>query len=195
MTSNPSAEIPDRSTRLKCRFIAAPHPSVIDPTELLQQCDLRTQRRSGPGGQHRNKTSSGAFLTHRSTGLVGEATERRSQAQNRDVVLLRLRAILAIGLRTPSPLDAAEYLDPPQERSIRNRYRKHAMKLNDANTDKPALLAMVLNDAWAAGGQPSLIADCWETSTSRIVTLLRSHAPALQWVNRIREHHGRLPLH
>ena len=33
---------------------------------------------SGPGGQHRNRTESGVRLTHRPTGIVVLATERRS---------------------------------------------------------------------------------------------------------------------
>lgn len=40
-------------------------------------------RGSGPGGQHRNKTSTGVRLTHRASGAVGEATDNRSQMVNR----------------------------------------------------------------------------------------------------------------
>ena len=86
---------------------AAPHPATLPVESLLDQCELRTQRRSGPGGQHRNKTSSGAFLLHRPTGIVAEATERRSQAENRDVALARLRLRLAVEIRSPSILDRA----------------------------------------------------------------------------------------
>ncbi len=38
--------------------VKSPHPATWTTEQLLEQCDLRTQRRSGPGGQHRNKTSS-----------------------------------------------------------------------------------------------------------------------------------------
>lgn len=40
-------------------------------------------RGSGPGGQHRNKTSTGVRLTHRASGAIGEATDNRSQTVNR----------------------------------------------------------------------------------------------------------------
>ncbi|OYP35068.1 peptide chain release factor-like protein [Rhodopirellula sp. MGV] len=179
---------------MECQMKPAPHDACLDVDTISQQCDLRTQRRSGPGGQHRNKTSSGVFLEHRPTGTIGEATERRSQAQNRDVALRRLRYLLAISTRTPSPLDAAS---PPNEleADFRKRYRRHPLKLNEENDDKPAVLALILNDLWASGGQPSLVAPLWSSSTSKIVMLLRSFPPALTWVNRVREHHGRLPLH
>ncbi|QEF96067.1 Peptide chain release factor 1 [Stieleria maiorica] len=195
MSSKPTAIVPDATSRMECRVVDPPHPAVVDGGRLLAGCELRTQRRSGPGGQHRNKTSSGAFLTHRATGIVGEATERRSQAQNRDVALMRLRYLLAIEIRTPSPLDPTAWTANPEEDAIRRRYANHSLRLNDANDDKPAVLALVLNDLWVAGGQPSLLAPSWSVSTSKIVSLIRSYGPALAWVNRVRSHHQRLPLH
>lgn len=192
-----NAVIPDFDSRMPCRMIDGPHPAVIDEPHLLAACDLRTQRRSGPGGQHRNKTSSGAFLTHRTLELTGEATERRSQAQNRDVALQRLRFLLAIEVRTPSPLESSvtEAELDPLESSLRKRYRAHSLRLNENNRDKPALLALILNDFWVSGGQPSLVGPLWSVSTSKLVQMIRSHAPALAWVNRVRSHHERLPLH
>ena len=175
---------------------------VSIPRDELRFCFSRS---SGPGGQHRNKTSSGVFLTHRPTGCVSEATERRSQAHNREVALERLRYLLAIAIRTPSVLDSvsadavssddSEGKSDDQELAFRVRYRGHPLRLNDANFDKPAVLALVLNDIWAAGGQPSLVAQSWSVSTSRVVSLIRSVPAALVWVNRVRAHHERLPLH
>ncbi|MEL6109556.1 MAG: peptide chain release factor-like protein [Planctomycetota bacterium] len=192
------AELPAAGERMDCRFVEAPHPATELPTVLLEQCELRTQRRSGPGGQHRNKTSSGSFLTHRPTQLVAEATERRSQAENREVALQRLRFILAIEVRTRSPLDDPADSDSSSsgiEAEVRKRFSAHPLKLNDANDSKPAVLALLLNDLWVAGGQPSLVAPAWSVSTSKIVGFLRSHPAAITWVNRVRTHHGRKPLH
>lgn len=195
MSSKPIAVMPDRSQWMPCTVVASPHPAVIATDELLRHCDLRTQRRSGPGGQHRNKTSSGAFLTHRSSKIVGEATERRSQQQNRDVALMRLRFQLAIDLRSPSPLAPDENLDCDVEFAVRARYRNTPLRLNDSNVDKPSVLTLVLNDLWVAGGQPSLAATEWAVSTSKLVAFLKSYPVAVGWVNRVREHHARLPLH
>ena len=48
-------------------------------------------RGSGPGGQHRNKTSTGVRLRHKASGAVGEATDSKSQDQNRRAAFNRLR--------------------------------------------------------------------------------------------------------
>jgi protein subunit release factor B len=60
-------------------------------------------RRSGPGGQHRNKRSTGVRIVHLPTGLIVMATERRSQAQNLEVAIERLAAILERRARKPKP--------------------------------------------------------------------------------------------
>ncbi|WP_442509720.1 peptide chain release factor family protein [Novipirellula sp. SH528] len=185
------AQMPEPSQRLPIDISSGPHPSLLALEKLLDDCELRTQRRSGPGGQHRNKTSSGAFLLHRPTGVVAEATERRSQAQNRDVALERLRYTLAVEVRTKSVFDepATEI-----EAEFRERFRGNIKRMNEHNVDKPAVLALLLNDLHASGGQPSLVAKLWKCSTSAIVTLLQSVPTAFALVNRIRNHHERLPL-
>ena len=48
-------------------------------------------RGSGPGGQNRNKTSTGVRLVHRASGAVGEATDAHDQPQNRKAAFYRLR--------------------------------------------------------------------------------------------------------
>jgi len=168
-----------------------PHPAVLLREDLLNSCELRTQRRSGPGGQHRNKTSSGVFLHHKPTGIVGEATERRSQAQNRVVALERLRYRLAVEVRTPSAFDDQ---DVELESEIRNQYYGRSLKMNDSNQAKPAVLAMLLNDLHASGGQPSAVATLWSVSTSGIVALVKSNRAAFALLNQFRSHHGRRAL-
>lgn len=53
--------------------------------------DEKHIRGSGPGGQHRNKTSTGIRLTHRASGATAEATEHKSQEQNRREAWRRIR--------------------------------------------------------------------------------------------------------
>jgi len=73
---------------------------LAQPDEkLLAECAVETYRSSGPGGQHRNKRDSAVRLTHRPTGVVVTATERRSQHENRHRALARLRRAIAFRVR------------------------------------------------------------------------------------------------
>lgn len=55
---------------------------------------LEFYRASGPGGQHRNTTDSAVRIRHLPTGIVAQATESRSQWENRAVAMKRLQALL-----------------------------------------------------------------------------------------------------
>lgn len=66
----------------------------LDPEKVLAECDEEFVRAGGPGGQHRNRRETGVRLTHRPSGTVVMATERRSQSQNRHLALERLVAKL-----------------------------------------------------------------------------------------------------
>ena len=65
-----------------------------DRASLERDSDIQYFIATGPGGQHRNKVETGVRLTHRPTGVVVTATERRSQRANREAAYLRMAAKL-----------------------------------------------------------------------------------------------------
>lgn len=61
-----------------------------DREALERDCDMDFFIASGPGGQNRNKVETGVRLTHRSSGIIVTATERRSQYANREAAFERM---------------------------------------------------------------------------------------------------------
>jgi peptide chain release factor len=63
----------------------------LDPADLVYE----TMRAGGPGGQHQNRTESAVRVTHRPSGASAVARDERSQHRNRELALVRLKAVLA----------------------------------------------------------------------------------------------------
>jgi len=88
----------DNQGRRQTSFAAVQVWPVMDaPNVEISEADVRMEvfRASGAGGQHINKTSSAVRLIHEPTGLVASSQEERSQLQNRERAMGRLKAMLA----------------------------------------------------------------------------------------------------
>jgi hypothetical protein len=164
-----------------------PHPACQSREQLLACCEVRRQRRSGPGGQHRNKVASGIFLRHLPTGMTSEATERRSQHDNLTRALFRLRINLAIHVRSAVR---------PAGPSRLWRERCHGLRLRVAggHDDFPCLLAEAIDVLSDCEWDAHLAARRLCCTGTQLVKLLRQERHALQTVNRHRQATGRPSL-
>ncbi len=164
------------------------HPAELPIPELLQQCDVVHTRRSGPGGQHRNKVETAIVLTHRPSGLKAEASERRSQAENLDVASGRMRRTLAVSVRTYRPLDHA-----PSE-LWKSRLRGTRIEINAEHADFPALLAESLDLLAQTDWNAPELAPRLGTTLSQLVKFWKKEPAALTRLNheRAQRGHGRL---
>lgn len=163
------------------------HPAALDPGRLLADCDVRFARRSGPGGQNRNKVETAAILTHRPSGLVAEANERRSQGENRKVALQRLRVRLALEVRGEGPAGEPSDL-------WRSRCRGGKIVVSTEHDDFPALLAEALDVIAAHDFDVKAAADRLACSASQLVKFLKGEPRALAMVNEARRERGDHPL-
>ncbi|GCE13652.1 peptide chain release factor family protein [Tengunoibacter tsumagoiensis] len=76
---------------------------AVDRESLERDCTLEFFIAGGPGGQHRNKVETGVRLTHRPSGQVITATERRSQHANREAAYERMATRLIARQYVPTP--------------------------------------------------------------------------------------------
>ncbi len=171
-----------------------PHPAAIDPRALEAQCEFRATRRSGPGGQNRNKVETAVILTHRPTGLRGEASERRTQGENRRAALARLRIELALAIR--QPVDLGNETSPFEPSALwRSRCRGGRISINPEHDDFPALLAEALDVLTALNDDPRAASVSLGCSTTQLTKLIGLEPRALALINARRRQAGRHPLH
>lgn len=164
-----------------------PHPATLDLEALMRDCRLTQTRRGGPGGQHRNKTSTAIVVEHLPTGIRGEAGERRSQVENRSVATKRLRENLAIQVRCK--LSEGEAFEA--EEILRNKYSVGSrMAISSKNWDYPGVVALILNDIEQRQGSVKEVAEQWSTSASQIVRILKQLPAAFLAANAIRDAYG-----
>jgi hypothetical protein len=156
------------------------HPAAWDVERLLEQCEIQRTRRSGPGGQHRNKVETAVVITHLPSGIRAEAGERRSQEENRRRAVTRLRLRLAVTWREP-------LVPGRRPSSCWERHREgRRIRTSARHDDFPALLAEALDWVHGREGDVAAAADDLGITSSQLARLLRRHPPAWQLVQELR---------
>lgn len=162
------------------------HPARLPPDELLLACRVVRTRRSGPGGQHRNKVATAVVVTHVESGIRAEASERRSQKVNLGEAVFRLRVRLAVRVRTPF----AGKPTPTWE----SRRRGTRLTISAEHADFPALLSEAFDALAAAEWDPARAAESLGVTATQLVRLARLHGEAWAELNRARQARGLRPL-
>lgn len=195
-----------------------PHPCALADDALLALCETTRARRSGPGGQNRNKVETAIVLLHRPTGLRAEANERRHQGENLERALFRLRLRLALEVRLPLDPDAVPEADRTGAASVRDadaredeanapgaipfpsplwrsRLVDGRIRVNPTHPDFPPLLAEALDALEAVGHDPRAAAELLHCSPSQLLKFLKDEPRAFAALNRARAARGLPPLH
>ncbi|MDA1013668.1 MAG: peptide chain release factor-like protein [Planctomycetota bacterium] len=160
------------------------HPAEKPLDELVAECEIRRVRRSGPGGQRRNKVETGVQLVHRPTQLTVEASERRSAVDNRRIALKRLRIKLAITIRQPT--DLAGLAHPVWL----SRCRRGRIQVSESHEDIPVLLAAALDSLASADWDTRVAAEHLGCTTSQLVRFLKTEPNAFERLNLARVERG-----
>ncbi len=196
-----------------------PHPSCLDETQLLKQCDITTgPNAGGPGGQNRNKLATLVEITHRPTGLCAHAGEWRTQGENKRAAITRLRLVLATRHRSQAPappklaapsfdqflknLDATIGNPGKPAATVSQLWRSRVsstrgagagrIAVNPRHQDFPALLAEALDAIAQARWEPQPAAQRLGVTTSQLIKFVKDHPEALVSWNAQRH---RLGLH
>jgi hypothetical protein len=156
--------------------------------QLVRQCRFERLRRSGPGGQHRNKVETAVRVEHISSGIRGEASERRSQALNREAALHRLRVAMAVEIRRE--------LDETSEPSLlwRSRIEGRKVRVSSEHVDFPPLLAESLDFLLAEDYDVAKAAARLGCSSTQLVRFLKSAPQAFVLLNKERSERGLSPM-
>lgn len=96
--------------------------------DLARDCAFEAFHASGPGGQGVNTSDSVVRMRHEPSGIVVVSREHRSQLQNREACLRKLRAILRTRSVPPKKRVATKPTKGSVERRLKAKGRRSDLK-------------------------------------------------------------------
>jgi len=187
--SSETKQLSDLPSASDSIFISGRHPVSLDEEQLVRQCELKTGRVSGPGGQHRNRVETAVFVTHNPTKVDAQGTERRSQVENRRVAIRRLRIRLAVLVRT---IEVTAEHQPSALWQSRRRDRRIQVSID--HWDYAIVLVEALDLVTALNFDVSAAAATLGVSMSQLTRLIRQDKFAAAKLNAGRKSAGLGPL-
>ena len=121
----------DNQGRRQTSFATVQVWPVMDAPDLeVNESEIRMEvfRASGAGGQHVNKTSSAVRLIHEPTGAVASSQEERSQLQNREKALTRLKAMIVAKIEEEHQAAQDAIAGKPAQRGWGSQIRSYVLQ-------------------------------------------------------------------
>ena len=168
-------------------FADGAYPFItLEDKAFERSCRLEFYMASGPGGQKRNRTYSAVRATHKKTALSAVAEESRSQIDNREKALRRLKKKIALHVR--KDFLATGFKVHPEAAVF---FLKEGIKrINSKNKLYPIYCAVLLDSIYTAKGKLSEASERLNTSTGKLNKVICSDKDIFNAVNRLRNSFG-----
>lgn len=162
---------------------------AADEAALLADCAVDAYRSGGPGGQHRNKNSTAIRLRHLPTGLIVIAEDSRSQHENKQRAIRRMRMAIALECRSP--------VEPgwtPGEEFLAARTKAGRVEVSVRNPVYPIVVATILDAVASTNGSLREAGGLLGLATAQLSRAITGDGKLLDAVNRIRRAAGHRPI-
>jgi len=103
--------------------------------ELLKSCRIDVMKSTGPGGQSVNTTDSAVRITHKESGITTISRRERSQLQNKQAALARLRKRLEEANFEAKPRRATTPTKTAEEKRLEEKRQRAQLKTQRAKIE------------------------------------------------------------